>query len=80
VKADTLFPTFSVIKAVTATALHIQVARGLVDYDTPVAVIGRNLWPMEKTRSQFDMCCTTALACGRCPKQSRPRDGLIMTG
>ena len=31
VKTDTLFPTFSVIKAVTATALHIQVARGLVE-------------------------------------------------
>jgi len=41
VKTDTLFPTFSVIKAVTATALHIQVARGFVDYDTPVA----RYWP-----------------------------------
>jgi CubicO group peptidase (beta-lactamase class C family) len=41
VKADTLFPTFSVIKAVTATALHIQVSRGLVDYDAPVACY----WP-----------------------------------
>lgn len=41
VAADTLFPTFSVIKAVTATALHIQAARGLVDYDAPVA----RYWP-----------------------------------
>jgi CubicO group peptidase (beta-lactamase class C family) len=41
VKADTLFPTFSVIKAVTATALHLQVSRGLVDYDAPVA----RYWP-----------------------------------
>lgn len=41
VKTDTLFPTFSVIKAVTATALHIQVSRGLVDYDAPVA----RYWP-----------------------------------
>jgi CubicO group peptidase (beta-lactamase class C family) len=41
VKADTLFPTFSVIKAVTVTALHIQVSRGLVDYDAPVA----RYWP-----------------------------------
>ena len=41
VRADTLFPTFSVIKAVTAVALHIQAARGLVDYDTPVA----HYWP-----------------------------------
>ena len=41
VRPDTLFPTFSVIKAVTAVALHIQVARGLVDYDAPVA----RYWP-----------------------------------
>jgi CubicO group peptidase (beta-lactamase class C family) len=37
VQRDTLFSTFSVIKAVTAVALHIQAARGLVDYDAPVA-------------------------------------------
>jgi len=41
VTTDTLFPTFSVIKAVTAVALHIQVARGLVDCDAPVA----RYWP-----------------------------------
>ncbi|MGE4047347.1 MAG: serine hydrolase domain-containing protein, partial [Acetobacteraceae bacterium] len=41
VRADTLFPTFSVIKAVTAVALHIQAARGLVDYDAPIA----RYWP-----------------------------------
>ena len=41
VVADTLFPTFSVIKAVTAVALHIQAARGHVDYDAPVA----RYWP-----------------------------------
>jgi CubicO group peptidase (beta-lactamase class C family) len=41
VAADTLFPTFSVIKAVTAVALHIQAARGLVDYDAPMA----RYWP-----------------------------------
>lgn len=41
VRADTLFPTFSVIKAVTAVALHIQAARGLVEYDAPLALY----WP-----------------------------------
>ena len=41
VAADTLFPTFSVIKAVTVTALHLQAERGLVDYDAPVA----RYWP-----------------------------------
>lgn len=41
VDGDTLFNVFSVSKAVTATALHIQVERGLVDYDTPIA----EYWP-----------------------------------
>jgi len=41
VDSETLFPVFSVIKAVTATALHIQAARGLVDYEKPIA----HYWP-----------------------------------
>lgn len=41
VDADTLFNVFSVSKAVTAVALHIQAERGLVDYDAPVAAY----WP-----------------------------------
>jgi CubicO group peptidase (beta-lactamase class C family) len=38
---DTLFPVFSVTKAATAVALHVQAERGLVDYDAPVA----RYWP-----------------------------------
>jgi CubicO group peptidase (beta-lactamase class C family) len=41
VEGDTLFPVFSVTKAVTATALHIQAERGLVEYDQPIA----RYWP-----------------------------------
>ena len=41
VEADTIFPVFSVTKAVTAVALHIQAERGLVDYAMPVA----HYWP-----------------------------------
>jgi CubicO group peptidase (beta-lactamase class C family) len=41
VEADTLFPVFSVTKAITATTLHIQAERGLVAYDAPVA----EYWP-----------------------------------
>ncbi|MDB5583872.1 MAG: beta-lactamase family protein [Bradyrhizobium sp.] len=37
VSADTLFNVYSVTKAVTATALHIQADRGLVGYDDPIA-------------------------------------------
>ena len=41
VDGDTLFNVFSVTKAVAATALHIQAARGLVDYEALVA----DYWP-----------------------------------
>ncbi len=41
IDGDTLFNAFSVAKALTATALHIQAERGLVDYDQPLA----RYWP-----------------------------------
>lgn len=41
VDADTLFNVFSVSKAVSATAVHLQAERGLIDYDAPVA----DYWP-----------------------------------
>ena len=41
VDGDTLFPSFSVIKATTSTALHLQAERGLIEYDTPIA----HYWP-----------------------------------
>jgi CubicO group peptidase (beta-lactamase class C family) len=41
VDESTLFQVFSVTKALTATALHVQAERGLVDYDLPVA----RYWP-----------------------------------
>jgi CubicO group peptidase (beta-lactamase class C family) len=41
VDSETLFFPFSVTKSVTATALHLQAERGLVDYDAPVATY----WP-----------------------------------
>jgi CubicO group peptidase (beta-lactamase class C family) len=37
VDGETLFPSFSVIKATTATALHIQAERGLIEYEKPIA-------------------------------------------
>ncbi|ADP81237.1 serine hydrolase domain-containing protein [Pseudofrankia inefficax] len=37
----TPLPVFSVTKAITATALHLQAERGLVDYEAPVA----RYWP-----------------------------------
>ena len=41
VSGDTLFPIFSVTKALTLVAVHIQAERGLVDYDDPIAAY----WP-----------------------------------
>lgn len=41
VDGETLFNVFSVTKAVTAVAVHLQVERKLIDYDTPVS----RYWP-----------------------------------
>lgn len=41
VDGDTLFNVYSVTKAVAATAIHMLVDRGLLDYDAPVA----RYWP-----------------------------------
>jgi CubicO group peptidase (beta-lactamase class C family) len=41
VDGSTLFPVFSVTKAFTATAVHLQAERGLIDYDAAVALY----WP-----------------------------------
>lgn len=41
VNGDTLFNVFSVTKALSATAIHLQAERGLLDYDTPIA----KYWP-----------------------------------
>jgi CubicO group peptidase (beta-lactamase class C family) len=41
VDRDTLFPVFSVVKAVAAIALHIQAERGLIEYEAPIA----RYWP-----------------------------------
>jgi CubicO group peptidase (beta-lactamase class C family) len=41
VDGDTLFNVYSVAKAVTATALHMQVDRGFIEYDSPIV----SYWP-----------------------------------
>jgi len=41
VDRETLFPVFSVVKAVTAVALHLQAERGLIDYEAPIS----RYWP-----------------------------------
>lgn len=41
VEASTLFPIFSVSKAIVATSVHLQAERGLIDYDAPLA----RYWP-----------------------------------
>ncbi|MGQ4267471.1 serine hydrolase domain-containing protein [Nocardiopsis changdeensis] len=41
VTSRTLFPVFSVTKAITAVALHVQAERGLVEHDAPIA----RYWP-----------------------------------
>ena len=42
VRADSLFNSFSVSKAVAAAALHLLAMRGIVDFDAPV----QRYWPV----------------------------------
>jgi CubicO group peptidase (beta-lactamase class C family) len=51
VTPSTLFPIFSVTKGLTATAVHIQAERGLIDYDTPAA----SYWPEFKAAGKQDI-------------------------
>jgi CubicO group peptidase (beta-lactamase class C family) len=51
VGGDTLFPVFSVGKAVAATALHVQAERGLIDYEAPVAAY----WPQFAAHGKHDI-------------------------
>ena len=48
VDRSTVFPIFSVTKAVTATAVHIQAERGFLDYDAPLATY----WPEYGTKGK----------------------------
>jgi CubicO group peptidase (beta-lactamase class C family) len=48
VDGDTLFPVFSVTKAMASLAVHLQVERGYVDYDAPVATY----WPEYGTKGK----------------------------
>ena len=45
---ETLFPIFSVSKAVTALSLHVQAQRGRVEYDEPIATY----WPEYDTHGK----------------------------
>jgi CubicO group peptidase (beta-lactamase class C family) len=57
VQRDTLFCVFSVTKAITVTALHLQVERGLVDYDAPVC----HYWPEFAAHGKEDVTVRQAL-------------------
>jgi CubicO group peptidase (beta-lactamase class C family) len=51
VDAETLFPVFSVTKAVTASAVHVFAQRGLLDLDRPVA----DVWPEYAAHGKGDI-------------------------
>ncbi|MET8352548.1 serine hydrolase domain-containing protein [Micromonospora sp. NPDC005206] len=55
---DTLFPVFSVTKAVVATGLHLLAKRGLVDYTAPVATY----WPEFAQNGKGDITVRHALS------------------
>ena len=58
VDAETLFNVFSVTKAITGTALHIQAERGLVSYDAPIA----RYWPEFAAQGKHNATVTDALS------------------
>jgi CubicO group peptidase (beta-lactamase class C family) len=51
VDSRTLFPIFSLSKAITATAVHLQAERGLVQYDAPIA----SYWPAYGSHGKQDI-------------------------
>jgi CubicO group peptidase (beta-lactamase class C family) len=51
VTGSTLFPIFSVTKGLTATAVHLQAERGLIDYDASAATY----WPEFKANGKQDI-------------------------
>jgi CubicO group peptidase (beta-lactamase class C family) len=51
VTRSTLFPIFSVTKGLTATAIHLQAERGLLDYESPAAAY----WPEFKVNGKQDI-------------------------
>lgn len=57
VDGNTLFNVFSVTKAVTATAVHVQAERGLLDYDAPVA----RYWPEFAQNGKGDITVSDVL-------------------
>ena len=58
VDESTLFQVFSVTKALTATALHVQAERGLIDYDLPIA----RYWPEFGIRGKHRVTVRDALS------------------
>jgi CubicO group peptidase (beta-lactamase class C family) len=57
VQPDTLFCVFSVTKAITVTALHLQAERGLISYESPVA----DYWPEFGSRGKGGITVRQAL-------------------
>ncbi len=58
VAGDTLFPAFSVTKVATAIAIHLQVKRGLISYDDPIA----KHWPEFANRDKGRITVAHVLA------------------
>ncbi len=58
VDGETLFPVFSVSKAVCAVAVHIQVGKGLLSLDQPIA----DVWPEFGSHGKERASVTDALA------------------
>jgi len=76
VNGDTLFPVFSVTKAVTATALHMQAERGLIDYDKPISYY----WPEFAANGKGAATVRDALTGASCGRKLIDGRSLSRTG
>lgn len=65
VDGETLFNVYSVTKAVAATALHMQVERGLIEYDAPIS----RYWPEYAARGKGRTTVRDALTHRACVPQ-----------
>lgn len=68
VDGETLFNTYSVTKAVAATALHVLADRGRIDYDSPVA----RYWPEYGARGKQNTTVRDVLTHRACVPQMPP--------
>jgi CubicO group peptidase (beta-lactamase class C family) len=74
VDGDTLFTVFSSTKGVTSTVIHLLVARGVLDYDAPIATYWPEFAANGKERATVRHALTHAVGIPQRPTNVSPTD------